>query len=78
MLIISSGLKWTAPDMSYAHKSLETAIERMVIDILADFSAVQREMGAEWIGNHRFNKLQSFTLTKLGQGLLKVIAGEPF
>jgi hypothetical protein len=75
-LIQATGLKWRTQDMSSARKFLHSAIERMVIDILVDFQAVEREEEDASIGKYRFKKVKSFTITHLGQGLLKAIAGD--
>ncbi len=77
-LIQSTGLRWSAPDMNYARDSLHRAIERMVISILDDFGAVEREKRQKKIGNFSVEKLYAFTITKLGEGLLKAVAGRPF
>jgi hypothetical protein len=76
-LIQVTHLKWAAPEVKHAHKFLSSAIERMVINILEDFGALERTSDDEWIGHHRISHLQSFTLTKLGKGLLQALAGDP-
>jgi len=77
-LIQSTGLTWSAPDMTYARDSLHWAIRRMIISILDGFGAVEREEKEQKIGKISINKLHAFTITKLGKGLLKAIAGGPF
>jgi hypothetical protein len=77
-LIEGSGLEWTAPDMTHAHSILSGAIKRMVINILEDFGVLKRESTDEWIGQDRISDLQSFSLTRLGDGLLKVLYGGSF
>lgn len=77
-LIQVTHLKWSAADMQHAQKFLSSAIERMVINILEDFGALQRTSEDEWIGRHRISHLQSFSLTKLGKGLLQALAGDLF
>ena len=42
-LIQETGLAWTGPDVTDARRVLRTAISRMVVDILADFGALERE-----------------------------------
>jgi hypothetical protein len=77
-LIEGSRLKWAAPDTTHAHSSLSSAIKRMVINILEDFGVLNRESADEWIGRHRISDLKSFSLTRLGKGLLKVLYGGSF
>jgi hypothetical protein len=73
-LIQATGLKWGGQDMTGARDSLYSAIERMVIDILVDFNGVKRAEKDTSIGEYRYKKLESFTITRLGRGLLKAIA----
>jgi hypothetical protein len=75
-LIQATGLKWGGQDMTGARDSLYSAIERMVIDILVDFNGVKRAEKDTSIGEYRYKKLESFTITRLGRGLLKAIAGD--
>jgi hypothetical protein len=75
-LIAQTGLKWTAPDMSGARRSLHWSIELMVIKILENFSIVSRVDEDEWIGSYKFRKLHAFSITKPGSGLLKAVAGK--
>ncbi|MBN1666412.1 MAG: plasmid pRiA4b ORF-3 family protein [Anaerolineales bacterium] len=77
-LIQVTNLKWSAPDAKHARRSLRNAIERMVIDRLEDFRAVQPASEDEWIGQHRISHVKSFTLTKTGRGLLQALAGDLF
>jgi hypothetical protein len=73
-LIQATGLMWTAPDMTFARDSLHRTIERMVIDILDDYWAVEREEIDRKIGDHSFKRLHTFTITRLGMSLLKAVA----
>ena len=73
-LIQATGLKWGAQDTTHARTSLHGAIERMVISILESFNAVERE---EKIDDYNIRRLDTFTITKLGGGLLKAIASGP-
>lgn len=77
-LIRHTGLKWEAPDLTHARDLLLTAIERMVINILEDFRAVEREDKDASIGDYHFKELHTFTITPLGRGLLQAVAGGPF
>ena len=68
-LIETSGLTWTAPNMSYARMSLRSAIERTVIRILENFGAVHctHRDHATWPD---FKVLDTFEITPLGAVLL--------
>jgi hypothetical protein len=70
-LIEETRLKWTAPDMSGAQMLLHGAVERMVIDILADFGAVEREYRDKPLGKGTIKELVAFQITSLGRGLLE-------
>lgn len=72
-LIQETGLKWTAPDMSFARMSLHAAVERMVIRIMADFGIVVMEHTEKRIGNSTFQDLAAFLVTPFGRGLLESI-----
>jgi hypothetical protein len=74
----ATGLRWESKDMTYARSSLHRSIERMVISILEDFGAVEREEKEERIGDFSISKIHTFTITKLGGGLLNAIAAGPF
>jgi len=50
----------------------------MVIEILKDFQAVDREEKDTHIGSYRFKKLHAFSITELGRGLLQSVASKPF
>ena len=77
-LILSTGLKWETPDKELAWDFLHTAIERMVIEILKVFQAVEREEKDANIGSYRYKQLHAFIVTKLGRGLLQSVASRPF
>lgn len=70
-LIQETGLKWTAPDMTYARDSLHGAVERMVIGILADFDMVEREYRDKPLGKDTIKELVAFQITSFGRGLLE-------
>ena len=72
-LIQASGLKWTAPDMTYARDSLHRSIERMVINILKNFGATKRMDKDVLMGSYKTKQLHSFSVTKLGKGLLRAL-----
>lgn len=77
-LIRATGLRWDAPDMTYAQSSLHRAVEQMVISILEDFQAVEREEKEERSEEFRYSRLHAFTITPLGGGLLRAIGAGPF
>jgi hypothetical protein len=70
-LIRETGLKWTAPNMTYARMSLHSAIRRMVIDILANFEAVEREYQDKPLGRGTTQELVAFRITPFGKRLLE-------
>ncbi len=77
-IIQTTGLQWHAQNTTRARDSLHQAVERTVISILESFGAVERQEQEENIDGFSFPQLQTFTITKLGGGLLKAIAGGPF
>lgn len=74
-IIQTTRLKWEAQESTHARRFLHGAIERMVIDILADFGAAIREQREVGIGDYHDKKLHAFSLTKSGKGLLLAVAG---
>jgi hypothetical protein len=70
-LIEKTKLKWTAPDMTYAHESLRGAIRRMVIGILDDFGVVEAEYQDQPLGAGTIRDLVAFEITSFGKGLLE-------
>jgi hypothetical protein len=70
-LIQETGLKWTAPDMTYARDSLHGAVERVVIGILADFGMAEREYRDKPLGRGTIKELVAFQITSFGRGLLE-------
>ena len=77
-LIGASGLKWAAPDSTFARDSLHWSIQRMVINILESFGVVTRTYQDEWIGSYKTRKLHTFSITGPGKCLLKTLAGGSF
>jgi hypothetical protein len=73
-LIGRTRLTWASPDSNYATMSLRGSIEQMVIRILADFGAVEREHRAEPLGRGTIRKLASFEITPFGVALLDAVA----
>lgn len=76
-LIKKGGLNWGAQDMTSARNLLHTSIERVVINILKDFQAVEKHEKDTRSGRYRHKKLYAFTITNLGRSLLKVLGGLP-
>ena len=70
-LIRETRLKWTAPDMTHAQMSLHSAIQRMVIGILADFEVVKPEYKDKTLGKSKVREVVAFRITSFGRGLLE-------
>lgn len=70
-LIGDTGLKWTSRDTTYHRMFLHGAIQRMVIDILADFEVVEREYQDKPLGKGTISELVAFQITPFGKGLLE-------
>lgn len=73
-LIEDTGLTWTAQDSSFATSLLHGSITRMVINILANFGAAEREYREEPLGKGTTSKLVAFEITPLGKTLLDALA----
>lgn len=60
----------------YVQSSLRWCIHRMVVDIMKDFQMVETDQPARQ-SRHRWleDRIHTFRLTRLGMGLLKVLAG---
>ena len=73
-LIEKTGLTWTAPDSNAATSLLRGSIERMIINILAAFGAVEREYREEPLGQETISRLAAFEITSFGKALLDAVA----
>ena len=73
-LIADTGLTWTAQDSRFATSALRASIERMVINMLARFGAVECKRRKEPLGKGTISKLVSFDVTPWGMTLLNAIA----
>jgi hypothetical protein len=73
-LIRRTRLTWSSPDSDYATDSLRGSIEQMVIRILADFGAVERQYRAEPLGTGTLRKPAAFEVTPFGAALLDAVA----
>ncbi len=73
-LIEKTGLTWTAQDSSFATMFLQSSIERMVIDVLADFGAVKCEDQEKALGQGTISELATFEITPFGRALLDAVA----
>jgi hypothetical protein len=69
-LIGNTGLTWTAQDSRFADFLLRGSIERMVIDVLADFDAVKCRYRKEPLGKGTINRLDAIQITPWGKALL--------
>lgn len=74
-LIERTLLRWESENMARARDSLRSSIRRMVIDVLERFQAVETQMKKVPLGNSSYQELHAFTITRLGRGLLEVLAG---
>ncbi len=72
-LIEETGLTWTAPDSSAAGMLLRGSIERMVIDILAEFGAVECGYREVSLGKGTATKLASFEIKPFGKVLIEAL-----
>lgn len=72
-LIMKTGLTWSAPESDIASWALHSSIERMVIDVLADFGAIECEYRDEPLGKETIPKLVAFEITPLGKALLEAV-----
>ncbi len=73
-LISRTGLTWTAQDSSFADSTLRASIERMVVDVLADFDALKCQYRKEPFGKGTFTKLAAIKITLWGKALLEAVA----
>jgi hypothetical protein len=73
-LIGNTGLTWTAQESRFADSALRTSIERMVIDVLADFGALKCRYRKEFLGKGSYNKLAAIQITPWGKALLEAVA----
>ena len=73
-LIEATGLSWLAADHSSARMLLRGSIERMVVQVLADFGAVEREYGEEPLRTSKTSRLVAMEITPLGRALLDAVA----
>ena len=72
-LIEETGLTWRARESRFASTLLRSSIERMVIDILARFGAVEREYEEVPLGKGTMSELVAFEITPFGQALLDAV-----
>jgi hypothetical protein len=73
-LIQETGLACTVPDVAYARMVLHTAVSRMIVGILADFGALEREYQDEPLGKGTTRDLVAFRVTPFGRDLLETLA----
>ena len=73
-LIEETDLAWSKPDGDFARSSLQTAVRRMIIDILKKFECVTCTYRDEPLGKMTISKLVSFQITPFGQILFEGVA----
>jgi hypothetical protein len=73
-LISLGGLTWTAQDSHFADSALRASVERMVVDILADFGALKCRYRKEPLGKGTITKLAAIQATPWGKALLDAVA----
>ncbi|MDZ7292100.1 MAG: hypothetical protein ONB44_05375 [candidate division KSB1 bacterium] len=74
VVIAQTELTWNAPESSMATSLLHGSIERMVIDILVAFGAMECEYCEEPFGKDTISRLVAFQITPLGRALLEAVA----
>jgi len=73
-LISRTGLTWTAQESRSADQVLRTAVERMVITVLAGFGAVERRDRKKPLGSGTIMELEAIQVTPWGGALLEAVA----
>jgi hypothetical protein len=73
-LIEDTGLTWSGQAPPHGLSSLRASIRRMVIDVLADFDAVNRRYREEPLGKGVITHLEAIEITLWGRALLDTIA----
>lgn len=72
-LVSATGLTWTARDSQFAPMLLRHSVRRLVIDILSDFGAVEREYRLAPLGKGTVSELSAFKITPWGSSLLDAL-----
>jgi hypothetical protein len=72
-LILSTGLTWSSADQTFARSTLRTAIERMVIERLAEFGCLECEYRTRTRSDFMSKDLIEVRLTPLGKGILEIL-----
>ena len=70
-LIQATGLTWAVADSRFARTLLHDAISRMIVDVLADFRALERGYQERPLGRIVRRDLVAFRVTPFGRGLLE-------
>ncbi len=73
-LIEKTGLIWGAPESDFAGMLLQSSIERMIINILKKFGAVECEYRNESLGKGTIPRLETFKIVPFGRALLESLA----
>ncbi|MBN2385597.1 MAG: plasmid pRiA4b ORF-3 family protein [Anaerolineales bacterium] len=72
-VIRNSGLVWPIDDQVSARDILHSAIERMVIQPLVDFSVLECEHGIKTVDRHDDSELVRIRLSPVGKGMLELL-----
>jgi hypothetical protein len=72
-LIARTGLRWPVQDRQIATIALHGAIRAMVIDLLAEFGALERKYRDEAVGKGFLPRLVAFKMTPWGAALLEAL-----
>jgi len=70
-LIQATGLTWTVAGSPFTRTLLHGAISSMIVDVLADFGALEREYQDRLLGRMMSRDLVAFRVTPFGRGLLE-------
>ncbi|MFQ5855753.1 MAG: plasmid pRiA4b ORF-3 family protein [Anaerolineae bacterium] len=70
-LIENTGLTWTSRDTTYHRMFLHAAVQRMVIEVMADFEVVEPEYQDKPLGEGTISELVAFQITPFGKRLLE-------
>jgi hypothetical protein len=72
-LILSFGLTWSGADQTLIRSTLRTAVERMVIERLAEFGCLECEYRMRAKTDYRSKELTEIRLTPFGKGMLEAL-----
>lgn len=72
-LIQETRMTWDSVDQTFAHRIMQTVVERTVIDVLRIFEMIKTDYEMEKTGDSEFSNLSRITLTPFGKGLLDIL-----